>query len=193
MGSGLPAALGQSLSFIVSLGVISVLFAMIFKFLPDVRVPLRKVWVGAIGTALLFSAGKELLALYLGRASTASAYGAAGSVIIVLMWGYYASVILFFGAEFTQVYAKQTGTPIVPGEFAEPVTQQERAEQGMASEPPRGTRRYDGALIRTPGMVVHKKPLQFAGMMLLAGFAGGTLLRFKLLRRVARIYTAMRR
>src|ERR1051325_9679873 len=72
MGSGLPAALGQSLSFIVSLGVISVLFAMIFKFLPDVRVPLRKVWVGAIGTALLFSAGKELLALYLGRASTAS-------------------------------------------------------------------------------------------------------------------------
>src|ERR1051325_6701021 len=136
MGSALPQVLAQTLNFVVSLGVITVLFAMIFKFLPDVKVPLRKVWVGAIGTALLFSAGKELLALYLGRASTASAYGAAGSVIIVLMWVYYASVILFFGAEFTQVYAKQTGTAIVPSEFAEPVTQQERAEQGMASEPP---------------------------------------------------------
>jgi len=166
---------------------------MIFKYLPDVKVPLRKVWVGAIGTALLFTAGKELLALYLGKASTASAYGAAGSVIIILMWVYYASVILFFGAEFTQVYAKQTGTSIVPSEFAEPVTQAERAEQGMASEPPRGPRRYDGALIKTPGMVVQKKPLQFAGMMLVTGLAGGTLLRFKLLRRAAKVYAMMRR
>jgi hypothetical protein len=142
---------------------------------------------------LLFTAGKELLALYLGKASTASAYGAAGSVIIILMWVYYASLILFFGAEFTQVYAKQTGTNIVPSEFAEPVTQAERAEQGIASEPPRGPRRYDGALIKTPGMVVRKKPLQFAGMMLVAGFAGGTLLRFQLIRRAARAYVMMRR
>jgi membrane protein len=192
MGSGLPEVLGHILNIIVSLGVVTVLFAMIFKYLPDVKIPFRKVWVGAILTALLFTAGKELLALYLGRASTASAYGAAGSVIIILMWVYYASVILFFGAEFTQVYAKQTGTRVVPSEFAEPVTQAERAEQGMASEAPRGPRRYDGALIKTPGMVVRKKPLQFAGMMLVAGFAGGTLLRFKLLRRAARVYAMIR-
>jgi len=194
MGSGLPQGLGQGLSFIVSLAVISVLFAMIFKFLPDVKVPLRKVWVGAIGTAVLFTIGKELLALYLGRASTTSAYGAAGSVIIVLMWVYYASVILFFGAEFTQVYAKQTGTHVVPDKYAVPVTQQERAEQGLGSaEVPRGPRRPDGALIKTPGMVVRKRPLQFAGMMLVAGFAGGTLLRFKLLRRAVKAYAATRR
>jgi membrane protein len=192
MGSGLPQVLAHALNIVVSLGVVTLLFAMIFKYLPDIKVPLRKVWVGAILTALLFTAGKELLALYLGRASTASAYGAAGSVIIILMWVYYASVILFFGAEFTQVYAKQTGTQVVPSEFAEPVTQAERAEQGMASAPPRGPRRYDGALIKTPGMVVRKKPLQFAGMMLVAGFAGGTLLRFKLLRRAARVYTFIR-
>jgi hypothetical protein len=81
----------------------------------------------------------------------------------------------------------------VPSVFAEPVTLQERAEQGMAAEAPRGPRRDDGALIRTPGMVVRKKPLQFASMMLVAGFAGGTVLRFKLLRRAARAYAMMRR
>ena len=194
MGSALPQALGQSFSFIVSLAVISVLFAMIFKFLPDVKVPLRKVWVGAIGTAVLFTVGKELLALYLGRASTTSAYGAAGSVIIVLMWVYYASVILFFGAEFTQVYAKQTGTRVVPDKYAVPVTAEERAEQGMAqADAPRGPRRPDGAPLKTPGMVVRKRPVQFAGMMLVAGFAGGTLLRLKLLRKAMKAYAMTRR
>src|SRR2546423_213 len=84
---------------------------------------------GVFGPALLFTIGKYLLALYLGRQSTASAYGAAGSVIVVLMWIYYASVILFLGAEFAQVYAKQTGTVVVPSKYAVPVTKQERAEQ----------------------------------------------------------------
>src|SRR5207248_2061113 len=71
------------------------------------------------------------LAMYLGRASTTSAFGAAGSVIVVLMWVYYASLILFFGAEFTQVYAKETGAKPVPTRYAVPVTSEERAEQGM--------------------------------------------------------------
>ena len=90
---------------------------MIFKYLPDIKVPFRKVWVGAIGTALFFTIGKYLLALYLGRKSTTSAYGAAGSVVVILMWVYYASLILFFGAEFTQVYARQTGAKILPGKY----------------------------------------------------------------------------
>src|SRR5205814_2122561 len=129
MGNALPVppVVIHGLNFLVSFGVMTLLFGMIFKFLPDVKVAFRKVWVGALGTALLFTIGKDLLALYLGRASTTSAYGAAGSVIVVLMWVYYASVILFFGAEFTQVYAKQTGARILPSEFAEPVTQAERA------------------------------------------------------------------
>src|SRR5581483_11573239 len=110
LGNSLPLAgwLAHILDFVVSFSVVTVLFAMIFKYLPDVHVPWSKVWIGAMLTTLLFSIGKILLGLYLGRQSTSSAYGAAGSVIVILMWVYYASVILFFGAEFTQVYARRT-------------------------------------------------------------------------------------
>lgn len=123
--------LSHALNFIVSFSVVSALFAMIFKYLPDVRIPFRTVWIGAAGTALLFTVGKYFLALYLGRQSTASPYGAAGSVIVILMWVYYASIILLLGAEFTQVYAKQTGAKIAPTEFAVPTTDEKRAEQGI--------------------------------------------------------------
>lgn len=122
---------GHIIEFVVSFGIITLLFAFIFKFMPDVKIPWSKVWVGALGTAFLFTIGKFLLGLYLGKESTSSAYGAAGSVIVILMWVYYASVILFFGAEFTQVYARATGTQIVPKKYAEPVTEHERAEQGI--------------------------------------------------------------
>src|SRR4029077_15765969 len=88
IGSRLPfsEALIHVLNFIISFGVVTLLFAMIFKYLPDVKIPFRKVWVGAIGTAFLFTVGKYALSLYLGRASTSSTFGAAGSVIIILMW-----------------------------------------------------------------------------------------------------------
>jgi membrane protein len=119
------------INFVVSFGVISVLFAMIFKYLPDVKIPFRKVWVGAIGTALLFTFGKYLLALYLGRTSTSSGYGAAGSVVVILLWVYYASVILFAGAEFTQVYTKQTSGAVATADHAAPVTEEQRAQEGM--------------------------------------------------------------
>jgi membrane protein len=133
IGNALPMSEGiaHALNFIVSFGVISVLFAMIFKYLPDVKVPFRVVWFGAILTAFLFTIGKYALALYLGRESTASPYGAAGSVILIMMWVYYASVILLFGAEFTHAYAKVTGTEIVPNRFAVPITREQRAQQGM--------------------------------------------------------------
>jgi len=124
----------HAVDFLVSFGVITLLFAMIFKYLPDVKIPWSKVWIGAIVTALLFTLGKYLLGLYLGRQSTSSAYGAAGSVIVILMWVYYASVILFFGAEFTQVYARRTGAKILPSKHAVPVTQEERAEQGIPKD-----------------------------------------------------------
>ena len=113
-GSGLPAPLLTALSSIVSFGVIIVLFAAIFKLLPDVKIQWRDVWMGALVTALLFEIGKFLLALYLGRQSTSSAYGAATAVVLVLLWVYHASLILFFGAEFTQVYAKARGARIEP-------------------------------------------------------------------------------
>jgi membrane protein len=106
--------LWQSLNFVLSLAVISVLFALIFKIVPDAQLRWRDVAVGATATALLFSIGKLLLGLYLGKSTVASTYGAAGSVVAFVVWVYYASQILFLGAEFTQVYARARGKPIAP-------------------------------------------------------------------------------
>ena len=92
------------LNFIISLGVISVLFALIFKILPDAKIKWRHVWLGGLLTGLLFTVGKTLLAFYFEKAEPASAYGAAGSVILILLWVSYSSMIVFFGAEFTFAY-----------------------------------------------------------------------------------------
>lgn len=102
------------LNLLVTLGVIAVLFALIFKVLPDVRIAWRDVWFGATVTALLFTAGKFLLGLYLGKNAAVSAYGAAGSVVLILLWVYYSAQILFFGAEVTQVYANRFGRRLEP-------------------------------------------------------------------------------
>lgn len=127
----LPEVVMQILNFIISFVVITVLFAMIFKILPDVKIAWGDVWIGAAMTAFLFAVGKILLGLYLGRSSVSSDYGAAGSIIVILIWVYYSAQILFFGAEFTQVYANQYGSHITPDEDALPVTEEGRAEQGI--------------------------------------------------------------
>jgi membrane protein len=114
--------------------VISLLFALIFKVLPDVKIRWRNVWAGAVGTALLFTIGKFLLGLYLARFATSSAYGAGSSFVVVLLYIYYASIILYFGAEFTQVYAKYRGSIFEPSKYAVRITDFERAEQGMARQ-----------------------------------------------------------
>ncbi len=98
--------------------VVVLLFAMIFKFLPDVKIQWRDVWIGAVMTALLFGLGKWLLGFYLGSGAAGSAYGAASSLITLLLWVYYSSQILLFGAEFTQVYAARAGRELKPSEFA---------------------------------------------------------------------------
>lgn len=100
----------QIVNFFVSLCIITLLFAAIFKILPDVKIRWRDVWIGALSTALLFDFGKFLLGFYLGRSTLASAYGAAGSFIIVLMWVYYSAQILLFGAKYTQLYANKFGS-----------------------------------------------------------------------------------
>lgn len=119
----LPAqeTIWQGVNFIVSFGVITLLFAMIFKVLPDVKIAWRDVWVGAAITAMLFNVGKLLLGLYLGQSSVASVYGAAGSLVIVLLWVYYSAQILFFGAKFTQIYASRFGSKFEPLPGAEAV------------------------------------------------------------------------
>jgi membrane protein len=187
---------GHAVDFIVSFGVVTLLFAMIFKFLPDMKIPWRKVWVGAIGTALLFTLGKFALGLYLGRQSTASAYGAAGSVIVILMWIYYASVILLFGAEFTQVYAKRTGAKIVPTKYAVPVREEERAEQGIPRDKTgAGKRQEELAGARPaparngPGKTLSENEFDLAWLMFATGFVAGAILKFKPVRKVAKLYS----
>ena len=98
--------------------VVVLLFAMIFKFLPDVKIQWRDVWIGAGITAILFGIGKWLLGFYLGSGAAGSAYGAASSLITLLLWVYYSSQILLFGAEFTQVYAQRAGRGFKPSEYA---------------------------------------------------------------------------
>lgn len=123
--------LGPVLDFVVSVAVFTGLLALIYRVLPDVKIQWRDVRVGAFITAVLFVIGKMLLGLYLGRSSVSSAYGAAGSLVVLLLWVYYSAQILFFGAEFTQVFATRYGSRIVPDEDAVPLTEEARAQQGI--------------------------------------------------------------
>src|SRR4030095_8395128 len=111
--------------FIFDFAVVVLLFAMIFKFLPDVQIQWRDVWIGAVITAILFGIGKWLLGFYLGSGAAGSAYGAASSLITLLLWVYYSAQILLFGAEFTQVYADRAGRKVKPTEYAVRVEQKE--------------------------------------------------------------------
>jgi membrane protein len=97
-------------NFALSFALVTALFAMIFKLLPDARIEWRDVWLGAAVTALLFTIGKALIGLYLGRAGVTSVYGAAGSLVLVLLWVYYSAQLLFLGAEFTEVYSRRYGS-----------------------------------------------------------------------------------
>lgn len=120
MQSVLPGGLVIALAvyLIFDFAVVVLLLAMIFKFLPDVKVQWKDVWIGAVLTAILFGIGKWLLGLYLGSGAAGSAYGAASSLITLLLWVYYSSQILLFGAEFTQVYAQRAGRALKPSEYA---------------------------------------------------------------------------
>jgi len=111
----------NALNFVVSLGLFSVLFGLMFRYLPDVRIGWRDVAMGSLITALLFAIGKQAIGLYLGRSAVGSAYGAAGSLVVLLLWVYYSGLVFFFGAEITEAYAHEQQTPIVPDETAERV------------------------------------------------------------------------
>ena len=146
----LPAAkvLTEGLTFVVSFALTTLLFAMIFKVLPDVKIGWRDVWIGAAATALLFTLGKFLIGLYLAKSSVASTYGAAGSLVIVLLWIYYSSQILFLGAEFTQVYASRYGSNIRPSKHAVPVVHKKEVASGRDWPPAKGKEK--GAPERPP-------------------------------------------
>ena len=126
-----PAWALEALNFVISLTAITGGFALIFKVLPDVRIAWRDVWMGAAVTSLFFTAGKFLIGLYLGKSAVASAYGAAGSLVIIVIWVYYSAQILLFGAEFTKVWTKRRGSGFQVERTAKAVTAEARAEQGL--------------------------------------------------------------
>jgi membrane protein len=122
IGGALPGGdstvVWQAVNFAVSFGVVTLLFAAMFAVLPDAKVPWRYVWMGAVFTALLFTIGKWAIGLYIGKSDPGSAFGAAGSLALILIWIYYSSLIVLAGAEFTQVWARHHGARVVPEEGA---------------------------------------------------------------------------
>jgi membrane protein len=122
-------AIAVSVYLIFDFAVVVMLFAMIFKFLPDAEIQWRDVWIGAVMTAIFFGIGKWALGLYLGSGAASSAYGAASSLITLLLWIYYSSQILLFGAEFTQVYANQAGRWVKPSKHAVPIETTKEVEK----------------------------------------------------------------
>jgi membrane protein len=133
-GDWQASVLGYLVNGAVSFVVITLLFAMIYRFLPDAEIAWKDVWLGAVITSILFLLGKFLIGLYLGHSSVGSVYGAAGSLAVLLVWLYYSSQIFLFGAEFTKVYANTSGSRIVPAPNAMPVTAEARAQEGAPRE-----------------------------------------------------------
>ena len=126
--------LGLAIFYVFDLGIIVLLFAMLFRYLPDAKIAWRDVWIGAALTAILFVIGKFLLSLYLGSGAAGSAYGAASSLITLLLWIFYSAQILLFGAEFTKVYANIYGSHVEPEEHAVKVERKE-IEVPLKEEP----------------------------------------------------------
>jgi membrane protein len=109
----------HTIDIVVSFGFVTLLFALIYKYVPDVEIQWRDVWVGAALTSILFTLGKYLIGLYIGTSGVSSTFGAAGSLITILVWVYYSSLIFFLGAEFTRVYATEYGSGVAPAENAQ--------------------------------------------------------------------------
>ena len=128
----------QTINLAISLVVLALLFALLFRYVPDARIAWRDVWIGAIVTAILFTAGKYALGLYLGRSDPGSAFGAAGALALLLVWIYYSANIVFFGAEFTQAWARQRGSGVEPAEGAVRVIEAKHVVRG--DEQPREER-----------------------------------------------------
>jgi membrane protein len=117
-----------------SIGISTLIFALIYKVLPDVTVRWRDVWLGALITACLFTLGRYVIGEYLGRSSIGNRYGATGSLVVILVWVYFSAQILYLGAEFTKAYSRRCGSPVVPEAIAVPITEEARAQQGIAHQ-----------------------------------------------------------
>jgi membrane protein len=174
--NALPGAdwLWQVVNFLVGFAVTTLVFALIYKVIPDVEIAWGDVWIGAAATAALFSIGRFALGWYLGQGSFSSSYGAAASLVVVLLWVYYSAQILFLGAEFTQVYARRYGSRIQPSPNAVPVTEEERAQQGMPDQERLRERELGGMERPAPVATAAAAPPKRAGALAVAvGFLVG--------------------
>ncbi|MFH1000637.1 MAG: YihY/virulence factor BrkB family protein [Bacteroidota bacterium] len=131
--SGLMVIIFNILNFIFSLAIISILFALMFKILPDAKIKWKHVWLGSLVAGILFTIGKTALAFYFGKAEPASVYGTAGSIILILLWVSYSSMIMFFGAEFTAAYANMYSGKVPPSEIAK-TEPDSRAQKDLKTE-----------------------------------------------------------
>jgi membrane protein len=140
IGASIPGwvVLGYLLSYGISLGLVALVLAAIFKILPDVKITWRDVGVGAFVTSVLFHLGKFGISLYIGKASVASSFGAAGSLAVLLVWVYYSSQIVLYGAEFTRVYANELGSHVLAADNAIPVPETPLARLAMEKQVARG-------------------------------------------------------
>lgn len=137
----IPGIFLSVINFGVSLAVITILFALLYKLLPDVKLTWRDVFIGGAFTSLLFTIGKTLIGIYLGRSSLSSTYGAAASMVIILLWVYYTAQIVFFGAEFTKMYVLRTEKGLKPDRFAEITV------PALEKKKEKGKKKDDGTLL----------------------------------------------
>lgn len=133
LGESFSSAATDLIQWLVSFCVITGLFAMIYRLLPDAEIAWRDVWFGAAVTSVLFALGKSLIGLYLGQTAMTSVYGAAASFAVLMLWNYYTAQIFLFGAELTKTHAIRCGAGIVPAAYAESVTDSARGQQGLAT------------------------------------------------------------
>jgi membrane protein len=180
IGNAIPVSeiLLQLVNLVISIGVITVLFALIFKFLPDAEIAWRDVWLGAFVTAVLFSLGKFFIGIYLGNSTVTSSFGAAGSLVLLLLWIYYSAQILLFGAEFTEVYANQLGSKIMPEgkEVTSRVTAAPQTGRKPAKEfQPQSARPVATAIAIRENRLEHQNQQTarvFVGLMVISFFTG---------------------
>jgi membrane protein len=145
---------------VITLVVITTLFAVIFKVLPDARIKWRDVWAGAIATALLFMLGKFAISFYIGQSNVGTTYGTAGSLVVLLLWVYYSSVILYFGAEFTKAYAIEYGRQILPAKYAVTTTriEVESGNQSIQQKENTQQKMQQGQHVEVPTLIRHQPP-----------------------------------
>lgn len=159
----------QLINQVISFGIITLVFAAMYKILPDAEIEWRDVWVGAAVTSLLFSIGKYLIGLYIGGTGTASAYGAAGSFVVLLLWIYYSAMIFLFGAEFTQVWARTFGKQIQPSANAILVNKAKQEPPGKHALKPAADKRYaitQTLAVPAPPAQVARKEAPLGGVVL---------------------------